>query len=298
MVLATVPFCAVPRMTSFAPKYPPEMVKRSHWPLLPPKHVENSLSSQLSRACCKLQQHLSYRWLWFITSRGQQVSQSSQVLTAIKLISLGRSSLAKIQLLKEVLSCWHDPKPKALKSLKNLTEVQRRKGRTLAPEQIRELSACKYLQNSTHPSETLCTSEAAGRQQWKQNTHCSDFKISTSNSFLQWIRSVSEGLLSYQRLKSGKCCYWKASEICILTMETCSDWRSRGALGTYWQSCSPCWSCHPVHVQGWPEQADFAIHSSVSLHPFKQLPSQKRREKKSSSNGDMLPRDDLCKFWK
>lgn len=56
----------------------------------------------------KLQQQLSYRRLWFTTPRGQQVSQSSQVLRAIKLISLGGSPLAKIQLLKAALSYWHD----------------------------------------------------------------------------------------------------------------------------------------------------------------------------------------------
>lgn len=166
MVLATVPFCAVSWMTSFAPKYPPEMVKRNHWLFLPPKHVENSLCSQLSQACCKLLHHLFYRRvLWFTTPRGQQVSQSSQVLTAIKLISLGGSTLVKVQLLKAVLGYWHYQNQRHSRGQK--TEVERRKGRTLAPGQIRQLPVCKYLQNRTHPSETLCTSKAAGKQQMK-----------------------------------------------------------------------------------------------------------------------------------
>jgi len=40
--------------------------------------------------------------------------------------------------------------------LKDLTEVERRKGRTSVPEQFHQLSACKCLQNSAHPSEIDC----------------------------------------------------------------------------------------------------------------------------------------------
>lgn len=164
-----------------------------------PKHVDNSLCSQLIRACCRLHHHLFYRRvLWFTTPKGQQISQRSQVLIVIMLISLEGSSQGQDAIAKSSVKLLTQPKPKTLNRLNSLTEVQRSKGRTLAPEQITQLSACKYLQNSIHSSETLCTSEAAGRQQWKQNTHRSDFKISTSNNFLQWIRSINEVLLSYQ----------------------------------------------------------------------------------------------------
>lgn len=199
MVLATVPFCAVSRMTSFAPKYPPEMVERSHWPFLPPK------------ACGQLPVQPTHPGMLQATpppllQKSALVYNSKGAANLPKFPSsysnyankLGRKFTGQDAIAKSSVKLLAPPKPKTLKRLNSLTEVQRRKGRTIAPEQITQLSACKYLQNSIHSSETFCTSEAAGRQQWKQNTHCSDFKISTSNSFLQLIRSINEVLLNYQ----------------------------------------------------------------------------------------------------
>lgn len=55
-----------------ATKYPPEMVKRSHWPFLPPRHMERTpcAATTFTLARCKPPHHLfCRRVLWVITPR-------------------------------------------------------------------------------------------------------------------------------------------------------------------------------------------------------------------------------------
>lgn len=152
-------FIQYPECPPPATKYPPKIIKKSHWLFLSPKHMERTpcAASTFTVAGGELWHHLfCRRVLWVVTPKGPPslpVLQSCKVLTVIKLVKCGRKFTGWYTTAKSSVKLLGMTKNEGTQRLKHLSEVARRKGRTLAPEKLHQLSACKYLQNSTQPSE-------------------------------------------------------------------------------------------------------------------------------------------------
>lgn len=162
MDFATVSFYTVSWMPSSCYKVSSQDHKKEPLTLLESKASgENSLCSQHLH-CGRLQAMappLLQKSALGCNSKGPTKSPSLAKLQSSysnKVSKCGRKFTGWYTTAKSSVKLLGMTKNEGTQRLKHLSEVARRKGRTLAPEKLHQLSACKYLQNSTQPSEIDC----------------------------------------------------------------------------------------------------------------------------------------------